>query len=64
MPQLAETFMARKLSQGIQPTTERKVRYHLQCFSEFMAARSNFHPADVTATDIVQFKAFGFSDWH
>src|SRR6266478_8837040 len=59
-PQLAETFMTRKLSQGIQPTTESKVRCHLQGFSEFMAARSKFYPADVTATDIVQCKAFSF----
>src|SRR4029077_1562475 len=37
--QLAEIFMRRKLSEGIQPTTERKVRYHLKRFEEFMAAR-------------------------
>jgi len=54
---LAATFMMRKLSEGISPATERKLRYHLDGFEKFMAARSKFFPADITATDAVEFKA-------
>ena len=49
--------MQRKLSEGIQPTTERKVRYHLKRFSEFLAARGKVYPLEITATDAVAFKA-------
>jgi len=54
--------MVRKLSEGISRATERKVRYHLDCCEQFMAARSKFFPRDITATDAVEFKA-SWSTW-
>jgi len=59
---LAETFMLRKLSEGISLATERKLRHHLGRFEQFMAARSKFFPGDITPTDAVVFKA-SWSTW-
>lgn len=57
-----ETFMVRKLSEGISSATERKLRYHLDCFEKFMSARSRLFPSDITATDAVEFKA-SWTNW-
>jgi integrase len=59
---LVATFMTRKLSEGIGPATERKLRDHLGRFESFMTARSRFFPGEITATDMVEFKA-GWSTW-
>lgn len=52
-----QTFLVRKLTEGIKPPTERKLRYHLDCFEKFMSARSKFFPAEITTTDAIEFKA-------
>jgi site-specific recombinase XerD len=57
-----ETFMVRKLSEGISSATERKLRYHLVCFEKFLSARSRFFPSDITTTDAVEFKA-SWTNW-
>jgi len=59
---LATTFLMKKHSDGITLQTERKVRYHVKCFVEFMSARSKFYPPDVTPTDVIEFRA-SWSSW-
>ena len=49
--------MTRKLSEGISSSTERKFAITSDAFERFMTARSRFFPADITATDMVEFKA-------
>ncbi|PYX53250.1 MAG: hypothetical protein DMG76_26285 [Acidobacteria bacterium] len=59
---LAETFLQRKLSEGIVPSTERKVRYQVNLFEQFLTSRGKVYPTDITPTDIVAFKA-GWGTW-
>lgn len=59
---LAESYMLRKQSEGVGQATEVKVRYQIGLFEQFLAARGKFYPADITAPDIVAFKAT-WSSW-
>jgi integrase len=58
----AETFITNKQTKGVTPATERKVRYHVGLFEQFMSARSKFFPADITIPDCVAFRA-SWSSW-
>ncbi len=52
-----ETYLAAKTSEGIQPATLRKLRFQLSAFEKFMAARSKFFPEQLTAQDVIEYRA-------
>jgi integrase len=52
----------RKRSEGVTEATARKVAYQTKLFSDFMSGRGRVFPADITATDAVEFKA-SWSSW-
>lgn len=64
MVKLAATFLVKKHSDNRDLThqTERKIVYHVKCFTDFMSARSKHSPADVTQMDVEAFRA-SWSSW-
>ena len=55
--QAIDTFITRKEGQGLTASTIRKLRYQLGQFNEFMEKRSKFFPAEITAPDVIDFRA-------
>ncbi len=52
-----ETYLTAKRSEGLRSATLRKLVAQLGQFESFMAARSKFYPAEITAQDCVEFRA-------
>jgi integrase len=52
-----ETFIKAKHSENIRESTIRKLRFQLGLFEQFMASRSKFFPRDITAQDVIDFRA-------
>jgi integrase len=52
-----ETHITAKESEGCSPATIRKLRNQLGDLERFLAERSKFFPADITATDLIEFRA-------
>lgn len=52
-----ETFITAKEGEGCGPATIRKLRQQLGMLEQFLAARSKFFPAEITATDLIEFRA-------
>jgi len=52
-----ETYLIAKTSEGIQPATLRKLRFQLSALEKFMAARSKFFPEQLTAQDVIEYRA-------
>jgi len=55
--QLIEVFTTAKKDEGCSKATIRKLKYQLGLFERFLAERSKFFPADITATDAVEFRS-------
>jgi len=55
--QAVETFITAKLGEGCGPSTIRKLRHQLGGLEQFMTERSKFFPAEITATDLIEFRA-------
>jgi len=55
--QSIETFILAKEGEGLSPATIRKLRYQLSLFDSFMVERSRFFPAEITATDVIEYRA-------
>jgi site-specific recombinase XerD len=56
------TFITAKETENISKATIRKLRYQLKSFQQFMSERSKFFPAEVTATDLIEYRAT-WTDW-
>ncbi|HTZ97356.1 MAG TPA: tyrosine-type recombinase/integrase [Terriglobales bacterium] len=52
-----ETFIVAKHTQNITASTIRKLRHQLNLFETFMTQQSKFYPADITADDVINFRA-------
>jgi integrase len=57
LAQYIETFVTAKRSEGCSPGTIRKLRNQLGGLERFLAERSKFFPADITPTDVIEFRA-------
>jgi integrase len=55
--QAIETFITAKQGEGIRKATIRKLRYQLGCFQRFTEERSKLFPSEVTATDVIEYRA-------
>lgn len=55
--QAVDTFITAKKSENISEATIRKLRFQLGQFVDFMENRSKFFPAEITATDVIDFRA-------
>jgi len=55
--QAIETFLNGKASEGLSAATIRKHRRQLTRFREFMDERSKFFPVEITATDVIEYRA-------
>jgi site-specific recombinase XerD len=55
--QALETVITAKESENISKATIRKLRYQLGQFEQFMSKRSKFFPAEITATDVIEYRA-------
>ena len=51
------TYITRKESEGVTPSIIRKLKYQLGLFDSFMADRAKILPAELTPTDVIQFRA-------
>ncbi|HEU0046891.1 MAG: hypothetical protein DMG96_38390 [Acidobacteria bacterium] len=52
-----QTFIRGKESENLSSATIRKLRYQLNMFEQFMTSRSKFYPADITAQDVIDYRA-------
>ena len=52
-----QTFIRGKESENLSPATIRKLRYQLNLFEQFMTSCSKFYPADITAQDVIDYRA-------
>ncbi len=52
-----ETFITAKVSENISKGTITKVKSQLGRFEKFMAARSKFFPSQITAKDVIEYRA-------
>ena len=52
-----ETFITAKQGEGCGPATIRKLRQQLGMLEQFLSARSKFFPLEITATDLIEFRA-------
>ena len=55
--QAIETFILGKEGEGVGQATVRKLRHQLGTFEAFMSARSKFYPSEITAQDVIEFRA-------
>lgn len=55
--QAVETFITRKEGQGLTASTIRKLRFQLGQFKEFMEKRDKIYPTEITAPDVIDFRA-------
>jgi site-specific recombinase XerD len=55
--QCVETFISGKETEGLSHPTLRKLRYQLGEFERFMTSRSRFFPNEITATDVLEYRA-------
>lgn len=55
--QALETFITAKRSEGCSEGTIRKLNFQLGKLEAFLAARSKFFPAEITYTDLVEFRS-------
>ena len=55
--QAVGTFLSGKESEGLSKPTLRKLRFQLAHFERFMTTRSRFFPSEVTATDVIEYRA-------
>jgi len=55
--QQLETYLSAKQSENISKSVLRKLRYQLGLFRSFLADRSKFFASEITATDVVEFRA-------
>jgi integrase len=55
--QAIKTLITAKEGEGVSGTTIRKLRYQLGQFNEFMEKRGKFFPAEITATDVIEYRA-------
>jgi integrase/recombinase XerD len=55
--QAVETFITAKEGENVTKSTIRKLRYQLGQFELFMAGRSKFFPPEITATDLIEYRA-------
>lgn len=60
--QAVETFITAKTGEGVSTGTIRKLRHQLGLFEQFMARRSKFFPAEITAPDVIEYRA-GWDSW-
>lgn len=52
-----ETFLSAKKSEGVSPRRIDKLEYQLTQFDRFMASRAKFYPAQITATDVIEYRS-------
>jgi integrase len=52
-----EAFITAKKTENISASTIRKLRHQLNLFEEFMSKQSKFYPADITAEDVIKYRA-------
>ncbi len=57
LEQARETFITAKQGEGVGESTIRKLRFQLGQFVTFMEKRNKFLPAEITATDAIEFRA-------
>jgi integrase len=55
--QAVETFLSGKTSEGLSPRRLDKLRLQLTRFREFMNDRSKFFPAEITTTDVIEYRS-------
>jgi site-specific recombinase XerD len=55
--QAVDTFISGKESEGLSKPTLRKLRFQLAQFERFMTQRHKFFPSEVTATDVIEYRA-------
>jgi integrase len=55
--QQIETLITAKQSEGCSHSTTGKLRNQLGLFEQFLAERSKFFPSEITATDVIEFRA-------
>jgi integrase len=55
--QAVETLLSAKKSENLSKSTLRKLSYQLGQFVDFMEKRSKFFPAEITAQDVIDFRA-------
>jgi integrase/recombinase XerD len=55
--QAIQTFITAKQTEGCSHSTARKLRFQLGLFQGFMAERSKLFPHEITATDVIEFRA-------
>ena len=60
--QAVETFISGKGTEGLSKATLRKLRYQLGEFERFMSSRSKFYANEITATDVIEYRA-GWISW-
>ena len=60
--QAVETFISGKETEGLSKPTLRKLKYQLGEFERFMSSRSKFFPSEVSATDVIEYRA-GWVSW-
>ncbi|SRR5712692_32133 len=51
------TFISAKESENISESVQRKLRYQLGLFEQFMANRSKFFPGEITPQDVIEFRS-------
>lgn len=51
------TFIRQKEGEGVSNATVRKIRGLLRSFDDFLASRSKFFPNEITAKDVIEFRA-------
>jgi integrase len=52
-----ETYLSAKHSENISKSVQRKLRYQLGLFSNFLAGRSKFFSAEIEPRDVIEFRA-------
>jgi integrase len=60
--QAIETFISGKTTEGLSAATLRKLRYQFGEFERFMSSRTKFYPKEITATDVIDYRA-GWDAW-
>jgi site-specific recombinase XerD len=60
--QVVETFISGKETEGLSRPTIRKLRFQLGQFERFMSSRSKFYASEITARDVIDYRA-GWNSW-
>jgi integrase len=55
--QALETYLTAKETEGITPARIKKLKLQIGRFDEYMATRAKFYPVEITAKDVIEFRA-------